>query len=166
MAQSRNIVRDMGEAIAQRRHPAITRWNRLEGRPRAHTFDPALRAEVRDALWMLSRQWQLGEFQAEDAGSPVLARACVDVTRLTGYRAGSAAEGPLDATVPLEATVERRALPLAAGDQYLSLDLRLLVGRRWLRLLAREADRPGGLSRDYSDAYRVGYQVRSPDPTA
>lgn len=37
-------------------------------------FDPDyarnLRAEVRDGLWMLCRQWQMGEFIGEDAGSP------------------------------------------------------------------------------------------------
>ena len=33
------------------------------------SFDRALRVEVRDALWMLTRQWQTGEFQGEDAGS-------------------------------------------------------------------------------------------------
>ena len=30
--------------------------------------DRALRAEVRDPLWMLTRQWQMGEFQGDDAG--------------------------------------------------------------------------------------------------
>ena len=28
-------------------------------------------AEVRDALWMLTRQWQMGEFEGDDAGSPI-----------------------------------------------------------------------------------------------
>ena len=33
-----------------------------------------LSARVFDPLWMLTRQWQMGEFQAEDAGTPVQAR--------------------------------------------------------------------------------------------
>ncbi|HEX7745059.1 MAG TPA: hypothetical protein VF462_07345 [Micromonosporaceae bacterium] len=161
----RNIVRNMGEAVAVRRSPAITRWNRLEGRPRTHSFDRALKAEVRDALWMLTRQWQLGEFQGDDAGSPVLARACIDVAPITRFQAGSGPARPLDADRPLESTVESRPLPLSAGAQYLSLDLRLLVGRRWLKLLTREAARPGGLSADYRDAYRQQYQILVPDPS-
>ena len=52
--------------------PTITHWNRLEGRPRTEDFDRALRAEVRDALWMLSKQWQMGEFKGDDAGSTIL----------------------------------------------------------------------------------------------
>jgi hypothetical protein len=57
-----------------RQIPTIMMWNRLECRPRTKNFDRALQAEVRDALWMLTRQWQMGEFKADDAGSPVLAK--------------------------------------------------------------------------------------------
>jgi hypothetical protein len=161
----RNVVLNMSEAVVARLNPAITRWNRLEGRPRTHTFDRALKAEVRDALWMLTRQWQMGEFQGDDAGSPVLARACIDVAPISRYQAGSGPARQLDLDRPLESTVESRPLPLSAGIQYLSLDLRLLVGRRWLKLLAREAARPGGLSADYRDAYLGQYPVPVPDPT-
>lgn len=159
------IVVNMTEAVAARLHPAITRWNRLEGRPRTHNFDRALRAEVRDALWMLSRQWQMGEFQGDDAGSPVLARACIDVMTIDRFQAGSGPVEDLPLEEPLEAKVERRPLPLRAGAQYLSLDLRLLVGRRWLKLLEREAARPGGLSADYRAAYLNQYPVHLPDPS-
>ena len=31
----------------------------------------ALEARVHDPLWALGRQWQLGELQGEDAGSPI-----------------------------------------------------------------------------------------------
>ena len=37
--------------------PIIKGWNRLEGRPRTVDYSRALRAEVRDALWFLTRQW-------------------------------------------------------------------------------------------------------------
>lgn len=159
------VVADMASAVRDRLHPAITRWNRLEGRPRTHDFDRALKAEVRDALWMLSRQWQMGEFQGDDAGSPVLARACIDVTTIDRFQAGAAAAEDLSTTEPLEAKVERRPVPLRAGSQYLSLDLRLVVGRRWLKLLAREHAAPGGLSADYGGAYINQYPVPVPDPT-
>jgi hypothetical protein len=163
MADSQ-IVFDMTEAVALRQHPAITRWNRLEGRPRTHDFDRALRAELRDALWMLARQWQMGEFQGDDAGSPILALACIDASTIHRFQAGQEQAEPLDSAEPLEARVERRPLPLRAEGQYLSLDLRLLVGRRWLKLLDREFT-SGGLSTDYGDAYTARYPVPVPDPT-
>jgi len=62
--------------------PAVIGWNRLEGRPRTANFDRALRAEVRDPLWFLTRQWQFGEFKGEDAGSPVDARTAMRVDAL------------------------------------------------------------------------------------
>ncbi len=160
----RFAVADMRLALLERMHPAITRWNRLEGRPRTHDFERALRAEVRDALWMLSRQWQMGEFQGNDAGSPMLARAAIDVARIDRYHAGDETAAPLLAGVPLDALVERRPVPLRSGSQYLSLDLRLVVGRRWLKMLAASEAAAGGLSGDYRDAYRTAYRIALPDP--
>ena len=65
--------------------PAVTLWNRLEGRARKEDFDRSLRAEIRDPLWMLARQWQLGEFKGEDAGSAAKARVQVDAARIDRY---------------------------------------------------------------------------------
>ena len=76
-------VGDIKVALSQRLFPAITTWNRLESRPRSQNFDRALRAEVRDALWMLTKQWQMGEFRGSDAGSPVFAKLLLSTTRLT-----------------------------------------------------------------------------------
>lgn len=39
-----------------------------EPHPRIENIEESLRAEIRDPLWMLSRQWQLGAFQGEGAG--------------------------------------------------------------------------------------------------
>jgi hypothetical protein len=158
-----NTVKNLGAAIAKREHPAITRWNRLEGRPRTHDFDRALKAEVRDALWMLTRQWQMGEFQGDDAGSPVKARACIDVYSIDAFQSKQGPVQSLDLKDPFEAQVECRSLPLRGGDQYLSLDIRLLVGRRWLKLLKREQD-AGSLSNDYRTRKkkRMRLSVRMP----
>src|SRR5207253_4888420 len=64
------VVPDLQTALFKRLYPTVTVWNRLEVRPRRADFDRALKAEVRDALWMLTKQWQVGEFFADDAGSP------------------------------------------------------------------------------------------------
>jgi len=154
-------VRGLDEAILNRLNPAITRWNRLEGRPRTHHFNRALRAEVRDAMWMLSRQWQLGEFVGDDAGSPVLARACLDVRTVVSYQAADGAVLPLSVDEMLEPRVERRVVPLSLAGQYLSLDLRMAVGRRWMRLLARDFG-----ATTYADDYRSAYSVAVPNPAS
>lgn len=126
---------------------AITLWNRLEGRPRKADFDRSLRAEVRDPLWMLTRQWQFGEFKGEDAGSAVKARVQLNTTRIDRYAVKSenrdATGGelfenavPYDQSFPLEIEVEREPL-LGDGPDPNSADLKLRtqMGRHWMRLL-------------------------------
>src|SRR5258706_5731212 len=106
------IVADLQNAVAQRLFATVTVWNRLEGRPRTANFSRALKAEVRDALWMLTRQWQMGEFRGDDAGSPILARYQLSQAPLGNYQPGDAGSFTIDPEVPLEATVERRDLAL------------------------------------------------------
>ena len=101
-------VGDIQRALAARLYPSVTTWNRLEARPRTIAFDRALRAEVRDALWMITKQWQMGEVRGSDAGSPVYAKLMIDTTRLTKYQADSQAAQAFEYNVPLEATVEQR----------------------------------------------------------
>ena len=48
-------------------------WSRLEPRARQVEFDGVLPARIHDPLWLLARQWQMGEFKGEDTGSAVLA---------------------------------------------------------------------------------------------
>jgi hypothetical protein len=82
-------IANVQQALQQRLYPSVTIWNRLEGRPRTNNFDRALRAEVRDGLWMITKQWQMGEIRGNDAGSPVFAKLQIDTTRLTKYQPAS-----------------------------------------------------------------------------
>lgn len=62
---------------------------------------------MRDALWFLTRQWQLGAFQGEDAGSPAFAQITTRQSQLTGWRTGNGPFEPLPPGTPLEMLVER-----------------------------------------------------------
>jgi hypothetical protein len=138
--------------------PTVTLWNRLEGRPRTVNFDRAMKAEVHDALWMLSKQWQMGEFIGDDAGSPVIAKTHLHTTRLTKYQAGEEPAEPLQRQIPLEATVENRPIAFERAGQAISLDIRLLMGRQWLKLV-QPVD--PNLKADYIDRFGID----PPDPT-
>jgi len=106
---------------------------RLEGRPRTHDFDRALKAEIRDPLWMLTKQWQMGEFKGDDAGSPVSSKVYVEKTMLNKYQPATHAAEPFDDKLPLEAKVEQRKIPFNADEVELSLDIRLMMGRHWIK---------------------------------
>src|SRR4051812_20664029 len=94
------------------RQSRVVAFNRLESRPRTTDFTRSLRAEVRDPLWMLTRQWQFGEFRGEDAASPLTARIAY-----RHYRTGLVSLRDADAfrfdptAMPLETRVEREPIP-------------------------------------------------------
>lgn len=116
--------------------PAILSWNRLEGRPRAEDFERSLRAEIRDPLWMLTRQWQFGEFQGEDAGSIATAKVQLQTAYLNRFAVRNLEEEKYQAVgyddlLPLETRVERETVPL-------DLMTRARIGRLWLRHIKRE----------------------------
>jgi len=152
-------VGNVQDALARRQFASVTMWNRLEGRPRTPSFDRALRAEVRDALWMITRQWQMGETRGSDAGSPVFAKIQIDTTRLTKYQPDAQAAQLFENDVPLEAKVERRPLPFILGGRAISFDLRLLMGRYWLNLISGVGP--------YAQAFinAPAYAITAPDPT-
>ena len=91
MTESR--IQDLPGAMSRRDHPTVGVWNRLEGRPRTTDFGRALRVEVRDPLWMLARQWQLGEFRGTDGGSPVTATYSVTASPPGRFRSDSGPDG-------------------------------------------------------------------------
>jgi hypothetical protein len=94
--------------------PSITTWTRLEPLPRDASMERSLQAQVRDPVWMLARQWQVGEFLGADAGSPVQANLAGQLQTLTTYCPGSdsTATIPLDQKLPLEVHVERENVEL------------------------------------------------------
>ncbi|MGH3296766.1 MAG: hypothetical protein ACRDP7_33735 [Trebonia sp.] len=87
----------------------MTLWSRLEPHPRDGSLERSLQGQVRDPLWFLTRQWQTGELEGDDAGSPVQAVLEVQSVPLTGYApdADGTALVPYDPLVPLEPHIER-----------------------------------------------------------
>ena len=63
--------------------PSITSWTRLEPQPRDASMARSLQAQIRDPLWILARQWQVGEFLGSDAGSPVQATVAGEMQTVT-----------------------------------------------------------------------------------
>lgn len=154
------VTEDLTAVLAQKiLMPTTVMWNRLEGRPRRPDFSRALQAEARDPLWLITRQWQMGEFLGEDAGSPVSAQAAWKSDAVTELHTSDGIEQAYNPDLPLETVIEARNVPLTRDGRIHNADLRLALGRRWQKLLEKAGH--GGLVADF----RGAYGFTAPDPT-
>ena len=129
-------------------------------------LDEGLRARVADPLWMLSRQWQLGEHQGENASSPALAHVRVRRTPLTAPDERPFAD---PASLPGAAVLEAAGSdvhPTGAGpDPFDTTDYlhETWVGARGTRLTARR--HPGGPTDWWVVDARKGFRAAGPSTT-
>ncbi|MGL5889433.1 MAG: hypothetical protein ACRC3B_06085 [Bacteroidia bacterium] len=107
---------------------ALQVWNRLEPRPRSNSLTRSLRAEVRDPLWMLTRQWQLGEWNGEDTGTAAFAFLDMQTSRVNRIAKPGNSPLPVSEDVPLECTIERE-------DVQPSLLICIELGRQFIKML-------------------------------
>jgi hypothetical protein len=125
-------------AITAYRIPSITGYNRLESTPRRLDFDRSLKAEVRDAIWMLTRQWQFGEFKGEDAASAVTTKILSEQTVMDQVQFPGNGTFPYNGQIPLETVVEREKLVRG-------LSLSIQMARYLIRLIKLKPDFENGL---------------------
>jgi hypothetical protein len=92
-------------------------WTRLE--PVSATGDPrpGLESRVHDPVWLLARQWQLGEFAGEDAGTPLTVRVVTNTSKIDRWADASGTVRPVDHEnlELLEPSVERE--PVRPADR-------------------------------------------------
>lgn len=101
-------------------------------RGRRYDLETSLQARIHDPLWLLCRQWQMGEFQGEDAGTPVQVAVETDafgIDRLVLPERSFPYQAP---DAPLEAVVERE------GVHRGGIDLRTRA--QWGALLLRQLE--------------------------
>jgi hypothetical protein len=132
--------------------PSITIWDRIEPRCRANDPSVGLEARVHDPLWLLARQWQVGEFESRDAGSPVVATVQCSIAPLDRFSVAGQAPLPYDGSEPIETLVEREPVRPASAAS----DLRQAVeaGLYFLRLLTA-AKLPNSIANLYQTKYRL-----------
>jgi hypothetical protein len=130
--------------------PSITYWNRVEPSPRSDSLVRGLAARIRDPLWFLARQWQLGEFRGEDAASPAYVTFGARFSPFESWRAAGGPFIPFDGGAPLEALVETED---ATSDWRTAVELG--------QALEREL-RAAGASDAAVAAFRTAYPVPAP----
>lgn len=146
---------------------SITSWTRLEPQCNGADVGNSANARLFDPLWLMTRQWQMGEFQGEDSGSPVRARVRATQAMLTRCHFGtlSAQKAPGmaydPAAAPLEALVERRRMRPAGPTDDRMLTLATDAGLHFLRML--DADTA---ARKYRAAFLAASLMQMPDALA
>lgn len=79
-------------------------WQRLEPHSRDRDISTGIRATVYDPLWM---QWQLGEFEGEDSGSPIYVKVDNRQASISEvFQNGNDKPFDYDGCIPLETYVE------------------------------------------------------------
>jgi hypothetical protein len=147
--------------------PSITTWTRLEPQTRNAELTTSVQARIHDPLWLLARQWQVGEFQGEDSGTPIMARLRADVSRLTRFFPGPIAANSQVAApafnakaIPLEAMVERERVRPLAGAKGEKLRFAVEAAQHFFRLLDQQPLTPAN-----RETYRAAFKRKYPFPT-
>jgi hypothetical protein len=137
--------------------PSITTWMRLEPGFRDTDMTIGLQARIYDPLWLLARQWQIGEFQGDDTASPAEVRWHGECARLTRYLGGSLQDKPPiegrvfdSATIPLETLVECE--PGSDAKQIGKIRFAAEAGQHFLRMVDQQP-----ISQNYHDLFKSKY---------
>ena len=122
----------------------------------------AVGARVFDPLWLMARQWQTGEFQGEDAGTPVQARLRATNALLSRCYLG---ELPHDTQtqaarydpqrMPLEVMVERRPMRASNAGEARMLTFAVEAGLHFLRMLEAQP-----ISKSYRPAFIAKFALQ------
>ncbi len=131
-------------------HRYFAGWTRIEPRCRSDHATAGLEARTADPLWLLGREWQFGEFRAEDAGSPVSVEVAYRTARLRQLvvrRPDGSLAPRADLTMPLETLVEREPVHWERDWRQ-----RVRVGQQFERFCR---DNLGGAATDVIAAYRA-----------
>lgn len=130
---------------------SITTWTRLEPQIRDESL-PGLAARVADPLFLLARQWQTGELDGSDSGTPIAVQVVHEEAPIThwakGTSRGRASKYPTD--TPVEAVIN-------AVRPEISLRDRARGGQKFSALLG------GTLATAHkADLVSDGYAVQAP----
>jgi len=101
---------------------------RIEPSQRAEDLRPGLAARLLDPLWLLGRQWMLGEFDGEDAGTPVSVAYTLAHYPIA-LLCGSDGKIPVDGGSPLERHVEAVMDPESGWNVRRRIDAAALLAR-------------------------------------
>ncbi|MEM9161921.1 MAG: hypothetical protein AAGC54_02485 [Cyanobacteria bacterium P01_F01_bin.4] len=92
-------------------------WTQFRAQYDDQDISSGVEARIHDPLWLLTRQWQMGEFQGEDAGSPVRVTVEHDAFKIDRMQIDDQPEQAYDPRQgPLEMLVEQETAQQVVPD--------------------------------------------------
>jgi hypothetical protein len=116
------MIEDISNEILSR----FALYLRIEPRCRRDDFQQGIEARTADPLWYLTRQWQMGEFQGEDNGSPIRIEVEYHNQLINEIRLGEDPAIELPTSPPLETIIEQEAVVI-------NWRLRIRIGQQFER---------------------------------
>lgn len=124
-------------------------WGGARLEPRSRSEDAVqmgLEARIADPLWMLTRQWQMGEFKAEDNGSPIRVDIQYEteildtVTGLTADNTAGSLPVFVGTPIPFAGDVNQKPMPpleTIVEQEPITMDwrMRVQIGQQFERIL-------------------------------
>ncbi len=133
----------------------MTNWKRLASRPRSRPEDLRrnYQAQIRDPLWFLARQWQLGEFEGDDAASPYWVSFKAQFAKIESIRANH--RPPESYKAALDPLVKKIEGESVLRDNY---RFKVKIGRKFEKLLSSNIT--GEEERiPIMEAYRTAFKI-------
>jgi len=87
--------------------------SRLEPKNKSIDITEGIQARIKDPCWLLGRQWQMGEFQAQNGGNPVRTELSYTKTPMNHLIRGNLEMSDIDLEKPLEMLVEEEPSELS-----------------------------------------------------
>jgi hypothetical protein len=125
---------------------------RLEPRSRLRDFSEGVAAKTADPLWMLARQWQMGELKADNAGSPLKVELTYRTQAVEVLQKGNVDEVEQLNGTPVETMIEREIFPMTWRE-------RVRIGQEFER---RARQTLGQRATALIDLYRKEYGIKPP----
>jgi hypothetical protein len=148
---------DCGWPLAAETRVPFIAWNRIQGVTRSENVDIALQARTYDPLWFLSRQWQFGEFKAENAGSVIKARVRYESTKPSGFTTdlqSNYMDISADEVIHLASKIQKL-------KSTLSIQQRSYLGSYFLKLVKAEGWDYATLLSAFCSSSQFGFEVHS-----
>ncbi|MEY7849606.1 hypothetical protein AB7C87_10475 [Natrarchaeobius sp. A-rgal3] len=137
------------------------RWRRLRPETRDDDLADGLAATIHDPLWTLARQWHVGEFRGEDAGTPVDVDLTIEHDPITRFERRGDGGGEVVAYEggPLESAIERERVLTADPPARVTVE----AGRAFLETLAEEEIAPNDGDAYAASDFPSAYLLAEPD---